>query len=219
MDLRTFSAGCSPPTCGVHSTHLSFLQILFGWLREYNAEVMSSPAKGVNKFHEKRRQHLVTDDEYDALIAAAVSSTPSVIQFIEVTYLCGLRRYEALRLNIKDIATEGLIIRRGKGSSDEITQISEQLLMALEFAISLHKPDAPEPIKSRPLLHNTRGHRIATSAINQAFSEVRASCGLDHVWIHDLKKKAGSDGKDLGHKTQSMRDLYNLKPAVKRPTR
>lgn len=200
--------------------HLSFLQIFFGWVREQNAGVKMNPARGVTKFREKPRHYLVTDDEYDKLIAAALkSSTPFVAPFIEITYLCGLRRHEALALNLEDITAEGLVIRRGKGSKGEITTISPRLQAAIDLAISLHKPEAAVPIKDRPLLRNTRGLRITPSAINQAFTSVRESCGLGHIWLHDFKKKAGTDGKDLGHKTQAMRDLYDLSVAIKAPTK
>lgn len=198
--------------------HLSFLQTFFGWLREQNAGVLINPAHGISKFPERTRRYYITDDEYTRLmVAATASTTPYVAAFIEITYLCGLRRHEALRINIEDITDAGLNIRRGKGSKDEITEISPRLQAAIDFARSLHKP--PEPIANRPLIRNTRGQRVTSSAINQAFAAVREAAGLTHIRIHDLKKKAGTDGKDLGHKTQAMRDLYDLKLAVKAPTK
>lgn len=199
--------------------HLAFLQTFFGWLREQNAGVVENPAHGVTKFPEKARRYYITDEQYEQLIEAAIkSSTPYVAPFMELAYLCGLRRHEVLLLNMEDVLHEGLRVYRGKGSEGEITEWSDRLRQAVDLAVSLH-PDTPEPLRNRPLLRNTRGLRVSNSAINQAFQDVRAAAKLEHIRIHDLKKKAGSDGKDLGHMSERMRRLYNLKLAVKPATK
>jgi len=199
--------------------HLSFLQTFFAFLREHNTGVIENPASGVKKFPEQKRKYYVSDSEYEKLIktALAMPARKYVAAFIEITYLCGLRKFEALQLNVEDITPAGLIISRGKGSSGEITEISPRLQAAIDLAISLHKQ--PEPIRDRPLLRNTRNQRVTRSAINQAFDDVRQAAGLSHIVIHDLKKKAVTDGKDVGHKTQAMRDLYNLKASIKPATK
>lgn len=198
--------------------HLSFLQTFFGWLRQKNANVESNPAYGVTKFKETSRAVYIEDGEYEKLLKTAISSsTPYVASIVEIAYLCGLRRHEVLRLNIEDITSAGLFIRRGKGSKNEITEISPRLKKALDFAVSLHS--GVEPLKNRPLIRNTRGVRVSNSALNQAWRNIRKEAGFEGAWIHDMKKKAGTDGKDLGHLTKAMRVMYNLKPKVKSATK
>lgn len=198
--------------------HLSFLQTFFGWLRQKNANVEINPAYGVTKFREVSRAIYIEDQDYEKLLKTAFeSSTPYVASIIEIAYLCGLRRHEVLQLNIEDITPEGLFIRRGKGSKNEITEISPRLQKAIHFALSLHS--GVEPLKNRPLVRNTRGLRVSDTALNNAWRKIRTKAGIEGAWIHDMKKKAGTDGKDLGHLTKSMRAMYDLKPKVKSATK
>lgn len=200
--------------------HLSCLQAFFGWLREQNANIELNPATGIKKFKEESRAVYIEDDAYDKLLKAAfVSSRPYLAPAMEIAYLCGLRRHEVIKLDMEDITDKGLFIRRGKGSKNEITEISERLQKAIDYAISLHNPSKPEPLKNRPLVRNNSGGRLTGSALYQAWRMVREQAGLPDFWVHDLKKKAGTDDKDLGHMTPAMKAMYNLKPAVKKATR
>lgn len=197
--------------------HLSCLLSFFGYCREHNTGVIHNPAKEIKPFPEQKRQYYITDTEYEKLLKAAMKREPYVAAFMEITYLCGLRRFEALQLNVEDIGAGGILIRRGKGSKGEITQISPRLQDALDLAISLHQE--PEPIRDRPLLRSTRNDRLSSSAVSQAWRKVRKDAGLEHIRIHDLKKKAGTDGKDLGHRSERMKELYRVLPEIKKATR
>ena len=198
---------------------LSFLQTFFGWLRQQNAGVRLNPAHGVTKFREAPRQVYIDDEQYSLMLEAAVQSkTPYVAAVMEVAYLCGLRKHEVLRLNIEDITPEGILIRRGKGSKGELTEISPRLQKALDIARSINH-DGPEPLKNRPLFRSLKKSRVSRSALDKAWRKIRLEAGIQDFTIHDLKKKAGSDGKDLGHKTKAMEELYKLLPEVKKATR
>jgi len=198
--------------------HLSFLQTFFGYLRQHNTGVINNPAHGITKFTESPRAVYIEDADYQKLLAGAFqSNTPYVAAAMEIAYLCGLRRHEVLQLNIEDITEDGLFVRRGKRSKNERTEISPRLQRAIDFAISLHR--GIEPIKNRPLIRNTIGLRVTGTALNNAWRKIRLKLGYSNFWIHDLKKKAGTDGKDLGHMTKQMKAMYDLKPAIKKATK
>lgn len=205
--------------------HHACLSTFFKWLREQGA-VDTNPASQMTKFDETPRRVYVDDAAYDKIWEAAVqSSTPYVAAAMEVAYLCGLRRNEVVALNIEDITEAGLVCKRSKGSKGEITEISPRLRAALDFAIQQHhlpkrNKARPEPLKDRPLFRSTRGGmRITGSGLYTAFKRIIRRNALPDIWVHDLKKKAGSEGKDLGHKTARMAELYNLKLEVKKATK
>lgn len=196
--------------------HLSCLQSFFKWLRQYVPGIENNPADGIHKFPEESRKVYITDAQYLTLLQAALdSTTPWMFAFLEVAYLCGLRLSEACALNLDDLITDNghryLRITRKKGSKGELTQITERLQNSIDFAASLYPQGRVEPISNRPLIRNTRGDRVTRSAVNNAIQNLREITGIKDVVIHDMKKKAGTDGKDLGHRTKRMAELYNLK--------
>jgi integrase len=195
--------------------HLTCLQTFFKWLRQYVAGLDVNPAEGIIRFPEKSRKVYITDAQYlQILEAALISTTPWFFAFVEIAYLCGLRLHEVCGLNIDDITSEAgakfLTVRRGKGSKGELIEISDRLQAAIDSAIAHHPTGRPEPLKNRPLVRNTRGDRVSRSAVQNALENVKSATGITDIRVHDLKKKAGSDGKDLGHKTARMKELYNL---------
>lgn len=218
---KVFRSDGSPTTA---NRHLTCLQTFFKWLRQYVSGLEVNPADNIIRFPEKQRQVLITDDQLISLLDAALeSSTPYIFSFIEMAYLCGLRLHEVCNLNIDDIVEENgiryLTVRRGKGSRGELVEISDRLQSAIDFAIGMHPKDRIEPLRERPLIRSTRGDRITRSAANNAWQNLRQATGLHNLNIHDLKKKAGTDGKDLGHRTNRMKELYNLKLSKGKATR
>ncbi len=204
--------------------HLTCLQTFFKWLRQYVPKIIENPAEGIIRFPEKKRQVYITDGQYMSILDAALNSTtPWFFAFIELAYLCGLRLSEVCILNLDDIKyIDGktyLEVRRKKGSRGELTEISERLQAAIDAAIALHPKGRIEPLTHRPLVRNTQGDRVSRSAVNNALMNVRSATGIKNIRVHDFKKKAGSEGKDLGHKTARMRELYNLLPEKSKATR
>lgn len=196
--------------------HLSCLQAFFKWLRQYLQGLDTNPADGMIKFEESARQVYITDEQYLAVLQAALdSSTPWLFAYWEISYLCGLRRAEVWDLDIDDIVSDGgkryLVANRKKGSRGELVEITDRLQTAIDMAIRLHPTDKPEPLHNRPLIRNTRGDRITKSSLQNAVDNIRKATGITDIRTHDMKKKAGTDGKDLGHKTQRMAELYDLK--------
>ena len=204
--------------------HLSCLQSFFKWLRQYVKGMENNPADKIDKFPEVARQVYITDEQYLVLLQSAIdSNTPWVFAFLEIAYLCGLRLTEVCRLNHDDIVRESgknyLRIIRQKGSRGELVLIEGRLEVAINFAMSLYPANRIEPITNRPIIRNTLGDRISRTAVNSAVRRLRKATGIQDFILHDMKKKAGSDGKDLGHRTKRMADLYNLKLKKDKATR
>lgn len=222
MENGTVLESAGKPTTA--NRHLSCLQAFFKWLRQYLTGLDTNPADGIQKFAEESRQVYITDEQYMTILQAALdSSTPWLFSYLEVAYLCGMRRSEVWSLNHDDIVTEDgqqyIRVVRKKGSKGELVGITERLHTAIDFAVSLYPAGVPEPMRNRPLIRNTRGDRITKSALQNAIENVRAATGIADIRTHDMKKKAGTDGKDLGHKTRRMTELYDLKLKKGKATR
>ena len=223
----TLSSGRQLTSDGKASTankHLACMQTYFKWLRQYLPGMENNPCDGITKFPEQSRKVYITDEQYMQVLEAALNSTtPWLMPYLEIAYLCGMRRAEVWELNIDDIITKDgdkyLTIKRKKGSRGELIPITGHLKQAIAAAIAMHPADKPEPLTNRPLIRNTRGDRITKSALQNALDNVRSATGITDIRTHDMKKKAGSDGKDLGHKTKRMAELYDLSLKVGKATR
>lgn len=195
--------------------HLTCLQKFFKWLSQYLPGMAVNPAHDVIRFPENQRKVYITDDQYMAILESSQKNkTPWLFAFLEISYLCGLRLSEVLELNVDDLVTKDgvdyLVCRRKKGSGGEMIEISDRLSNAIAVAMSCHKRDGVEPMKYRPLLRSGTGERVTRKAAHSAMARMRERTGIKDVIIHDMKKKAGSEGKDLRHKTKRMAELYNL---------
>lgn len=199
----------------VANRHRSCLITFFKWVGQYVEGMQGNPAAGTMKFTENVRRVYTSNDDYDALLQAALESRQKwVFAFWEIAYLCGLRVHEVWNLNTSDLLhMDGrayLQCQRGKGSLGELVEITPRLRRAIDFALALHKPRDVLDTTVVPLVQNTRGQRITQSAINKARYNMRKVTGIEDFWNHDLKKKAGTDGKDLKHKTKAMAERYRL---------
>ena len=208
----------------IANRHRSCLITYFKWVTQYVEGMQGNPAEQTMKFPENIRQVYTSHVDYDALLQAALQSRQKwVYPFWQIAYLCGLRVHEVWNLNMSDIVYEDgkkyLRCVRGKGSRGEMVEISEDLQAAIDFAIALHKPRDAKDLSQIPLVQNTRGQRITQSAINKARYNMMKATGIKDFWNHDLKKKAGTDGKDLKHKTKAMAERYRLKLEKGKATR
>lgn len=180
---------------------LSYLSAAFSWAFERDM-VETNPCKGVRRNKETARTRYVTDEEYREVYDRA----PVIVQiFMELAYLCAARKIEILDLRRSDLLTEGVQMRRRKGSKDNIIRWSPRLEAAVNAALGL-----PCRVSSMYLLHDQQGQPIKSSSLDTAWQRLAAP-----FTMHDLKRKGVSDSRDsnpAGHRDPRMRDRYRVKP-------
>jgi len=199
----------------------AYLSTMFNWGINYldNLGLQLNPIQGVNKFKENIRDRYVTDEEYQLQYDLAGKFCPYLQPFYELSYLCAQRSIEARNLMKSDILEEGILIDRRKGSKTNIIKWSKRLKAAVKQALALHKQSKIISMEDTHLLVNTQGYRIRRSALNSACGRLRKfikDSGMKHeYWApHDLKRKGLSDAKNkniAGHKTEQMKQRYNVK--------
>jgi integrase len=158
---------------------------------------------------------------------------------MELAYLCRMRLCEVLDLTDANELSDGLLIKRRKGSRNNITEWSLRLRSAWDSAIKkrneiLSKRKQPHPIRPEDrfiFISERTGNKIQTSSLKTAISRISHQSeikaieeGIDfvHFTFHDLKRKGVSDTegdkqKASGHKNASMLQIYDVKIEKVRP--
>ena len=134
----------------------------------------------------------------------------------------------------------GLLIKRRKGSRDNITAWNDRLRMAWQTAISTRNAildDRKQPHPIRPedryvFISERTGDRIQVSRLKIALARVGTAAdlaakeqGIDFVrfTFHDLKRKGLSDTEGIkldasGHRIASMLNVYDVKLKTVEPS-
>lgn len=204
-----------------------FLSAVYAWAAERDMlpRGMANPCHPVQRNAETPRAHYVED----WILAYAVArATPAYLPIVMMLcYLLAARITEVLRLQRGDLTPDGVRVRRLKGSKTNIIEWSPELERCVNTALGM-----PSRIGSLYLIHDAAGQPITYSAVRNAWDDLMAKCAADAAadgiegWQpftrHDLKKKGTTDHKDgrnAGHKTEAMRNLYRLREDIVEPVR
>lgn len=212
--------GETAPVCA--NRHLSFLQTVFKWGRERGHRLGDNPCSGVSKFTETPRSRYVTDDEYAIVLQLARKNRRAryLAPFMELAYLCRLRKNEVQTMTTDQIQQGGIYVVRGKGSENEITEWSDRLRAAVSEALAL-----AAATQSELVIHDTRGNPIRLSTFDSAWQRLMQRAkenGLQEGFtFHDIKAKGISDHESHygGHRSAKMKAVYQRNPKKVKPTK
>lgn len=220
---------------------LAYIKRVFAWAYEYE-KTKSNPTVGVKKLTIKARQHYAEDKDYEFMLSIAKDSNYWYVPVcMEIAYLCRMRLSEVLDLADANELPNGLLIKRRKGSRDNITIWNDRLSAAWKTAVSkrnaiLLERKQPHPIKPEDrfvFISERTGDKIQVSSLKTALSRIGTATelaakeqGINFVrfTFHDLKRKGISDtvGNKLdasGHRTASMLNVYDVKLKTVTPSR
>ncbi|MCO1336529.1 hypothetical protein MO867_19535 [Microbulbifer sp. OS29] len=226
--------------------HIQYLSAAFNWARQRLSPVKSNPCEGVTKNKENARDRYIQDWEYAVVYRAAESMrNPIYAPAMELSYLCRARRGEVFAYTELDIRRRGLFLKRGKGSKNELTALSERLQSAIAACRRVY-PDAPD---RGLLLHKRDGTAYAKNALDSAWQRVMKRAMTDGCTLpsdlaeearedgavedgdrfflsepftfHDIKAKGITDHKNNegGHRSKKMEAVYNRKARLVPATR
>lgn len=200
---------------------VAFLSVCFSWAVERDL-LKFNPCKDVRRNSEKPRTRYVTDAEYAAVYQLA-SGWPHVQCAMEYAYLCRMRLCEVLDLKQSHITSTGLIIRRRKGSRDNITTWTDRLKAVINASSKLPKPNITT--EDLYLIRGQKGDRLTESGFETLWQRLMGKAvatGIERFTFHDLKAKGISDTEGdkqqaSGHKSTQMLDVYDRKLAQVKP--
>ncbi|MGR8931944.1 MAG: site-specific integrase [Gammaproteobacteria bacterium] len=202
---------------------LSYISRICSWAYAYE-KIKNNPAKGVPKFTIKPRQHYAEESDYKFLLQVAKDSGYWYMPIaMEIAYLCRMRLSEVLDLTDNNSMPAGLLIKRRKGSKDNIVAWNERLSTAWSQAIAkrdaiLKKRSQPKSQKGFVFISERTGDVIKSSSLKTAKSRIDGlakqkaeTLGINytHFTFHDLKRKGitdttGNKQEASGHRNASM---------------
>ncbi|MCK9504688.1 MAG: hypothetical protein M0Q95_10965 [Porticoccaceae bacterium] len=220
---------------------LAYIKRLFAWAYEYE-KVPANPATGIKKISIAPRQHYAEDRDYHYLLnIARQSGYWYVPHAMELAYLCRMRMSEVLDLTDANELDDGLLIRRRKGSKDNITEWTPRLRETWDSLknkrndiLSARKQPHPIHADRRFLFVSERtGNKIDISSLQTAMQRIQRAAAdqaredgveYNHFTFHDLKRKGISDTegdkmKASGHRSAAMMRVYDVKPDIVKPTK
>lgn len=198
--------------------HIQFLKAVFNWGRERYAHIKDNPCLGVKLNKQSPRTRYIQDWEFE--LVRDISTSPYIPIFMEFAYLCRARFSEVADFKRSDIIEQGILLRRKKGSKDEITLWSPRLESVVEKAKNLNRTRF-----SHFLIHDKDGLPIKYGAFSSAWRRTMDKAfknGLKESFtFHDIKAKGVSDHEDKasGHRSMRMLDVYDRKTDEIKSTR
>ena len=199
---------------------VALLSAAWRWARERDYITQSNPLLQVRRNPEKARDRYVTDQEYEKVYELA--PTPHYLRpAMELAYLCRMRRGEVIGALKSDMRSDGLMVRRLKGSRDMLTIWTPRLRDAVDAALN-----SPRDIEGMFIIQDKRGRPIKPKTFGSAWHGLKSkmvAAGIEPFNFHDLKSKGATDFKGdkqaaTGHRTVAMVARYN-RPRTVEPTR
>jgi integrase len=219
---------------------LAYIKLVLAWAKLYE-KIPVNIAHGVPKLKTPPRQHYAEEKDYNFLLDVARESNYWYLApILELAYECRMRSIEVLNMTDANELPEGLLIKRNKGSRDNITLWSDNLRKIWEYAkTQRNKILADKKLvrqfdpEKRYIFISERGGGLITSRalktaknrVDQIAIEKAKALGMNFVpfTIHDVKRRGISDttGDKMaasGHRSQSMMNIYDVSTAKVKPT-
>lgn len=221
-----------------------YLRLVFSWGVRFGY-CKTNPAKGVRQAKEKGDAKMpdlvafrrVVDyaRQCGAMKAHTAGSCPPYLwAVVTIAYYCRLRLIEVVSLTDADELPEGIFCRRKKGSLDTVTKWSPELRQAWDALVAHRKAGNDRhgrPVPLRPelrlLVASQDGTPLQKSSLDTAWQrlitraiEQRIIAAEDRFALHGVKHRGITDSADKdsgGHKTESMKRLYDHSVAVFEP--
>ena len=216
-----------------------YLSVAYQW-GMLNGYTVSNIAQGVRQAKERKAHRMPEEDAARAVIAllrvrGAMPSrrkgsvAPYVWAVAEIAYRCRMRGVEVRNLTDANRTDTGVIVKRVKGSDDNLTTWCPELTEAWSWLVSrrariwLKKPSFRAQAL-RPLVVSEDGAALSKSALNSAWRRAMAVAieagvigvdsrfglhGLKHRGITDTPGRKADKKAASGHKTDAMLDLYD----------
>ncbi len=169
MERQLSWSSCNVALCGIRFFYLEVLR--------YDATSFTLPVQ--KKTY--RLPEILSRKEVERLLTA--SRNPKYRTMLMTAYGAGLRVGELVRLRVRDLDSERMLIRveQAKGHKDRYTLLSERLLTELRTYWKLYRP-------SDWLFANSQGQPVSTDTARRAWQQAKDAAGITKGrGIHTLR--------------------------------
>lgn len=212
--LKKQNEGCSSQTVALYLYALGFFQ----------KNVRNAPPLGIKlPKKSKKLPVILSRDEIQRLVGSLINFKHRTL--IALAYGAGLRVSEVVRLKIRDVALDELIlhIKDAKGGKDRITVLPEKLVSDLTILMAGKEPDCF-------VFESERGGRLTERTAQKVFEKALRKNGIaKHAAFHSLRHSFAThlleNGTDLryvqellGHSNINTTQIYTqvTNPMLKR---
>lgn len=180
----------------------------------------ANPCRGVERNKERPRNRYIAHDEFIDVMECA---TPAVQVMMALAYVTGQREGDLLRLTRAQIQENGIAFTQRKTGKRLVVSWTQSLVWCIEQAGKL----PTNGIHSLFVVCQRNGQPYSESGFQTIWQRHIRDCHKSGViaerfTFHDIRAKAGSDGKDgrlLGHMDpRTLRRIYMRKPELVSPT-
>lgn len=186
---------------------VSLLRQVFDYAVEQQM-VDVNPCVGVQRLPEKKRERLLSAEEWQAIHDHA---GPRLRVIMRLQFLTGQRIGDVLSIKRSQITEEGIVFQQQKTGARLLVAWSPDLLAAVEDAKAL-AGDVP----SVTLLRSTTGGPPDYRSVSDQFRKAAAAAGVEDVRLNDARamsatatKKQGKSARALlGHTSETMTARY-----------
>lgn len=160
-----------------------------------------NPCRQVRRNEECPRTREVSDAE----VSAFIPPCPDWLRaYLQVKLLTGLRQGDMLRLTVRSVTDEGLLIVTEKRGKRLLFQWTEQLRTAIDAARAIQRP-----ISSLYLFNSNRGTQMTSQGFKSAWARamkvaIASGAFAERFAENDLRAKVASDARDMGQDATSM---------------
>jgi len=193
-DLRAYQAALlageasrskKPLAAGTVAKATSVLRTFFAGLAE-DELVSEDPAVRLERpfVPERAPRDVLRPREIKRLLAAPDRTTPTGLRdraLVELLYATGLRRGEALALDLPDLdrREREVVVRRGKGGRGRVVPLTRSALEAARAYVERGRPALARATKPTAALWlSVRGNRLNESALRRLLRDLRRRAGL-----------------------------------------
>jgi integrase/recombinase XerC len=179
-----------------------------------NPAMLLRPPKG-----KKALPAFLTPEQAAALVEAPRSSSsgraararPSVLELrdaalLEVLYGCGLRVSEGVGLDVSDLETIELRVRRGKGGKDRIVPLGEKARRALDEYLA-RRAELKPPAGEGAVFLNAKGRRVTARSVRRFVDRHAITAGAPPTHPHALRHSYATHLLGSGADLRSIQQL------------
>ncbi|MER2518588.1 MAG: tyrosine-type recombinase/integrase [Candidatus Accumulibacter phosphatis] len=171
----------------------------------------ANPAREVTVTTPKKRDVYMTDEQYKAIRDALLigddgrpTRTGVMVQcYMDLLYLLYQRGTEIRLLKWADVRDDGILFKPAKtehsSGAKVLVPIGDDVRSVLSRVRQAGK------MRSLYVIHSEHGQPYTAHGIGSAFDKARSRAGLKGLTLSDLRSKAATDAKRLGHTDEQIK--------------
>lgn len=175
---------------------LSFARQVFDYGLEQWPAVELNPFVGIKRHKERKRDRLITPDEYERIYAKAGERLQIIMDLLIRT---GQRITAVLRIRRSDLTDEGIRFGKHKTDSKGVVAWTPELREVVDRALALHGP-----VERLTLLFNRRNKAPDYRSVKDQWDVAVEAAGVADAHIHDLRAVAGTEAEEQGLNPQAL---------------